>query len=417
MQHPAEDIGPAPPGFEGPSAVGAAKERWRRRLLALFSVRAPQKTQRDVDSAVEYFTKPETGGWDEMWRQAIKKYGAEPTPEEVRRAFWRNKLSAYFLLVDSTQSPRDIEDCLDYFEHRLEGYEGMWIKVQRKYGLVVDASQQAAREEEKVIGDVVVERTYKNVLSGAIEPRVVVIVVVSGVSYRLYHAAPPAMQFKFNSAVAAEVKYCAEFPNTLHVCKVTEHVDGVTIEMETQSPEGTQTSGSLLVHYVNSGNFPTGLIRKAYLEFIQGNPAKVFVMEVAVVESRQTANYRGSILIRPEPSDGRLAHRLPSIDESRELVLARREARGAHTYGYILDQEGSQALYEPPPPPPEFRSGGAAADSGVVSSTASVGNAKRTYPPPLSAFQASQPARNVSRSIGGELISSHTAVAYDNRRM
>lgn len=404
-----DDVAPAPPGFEGPSAIGAVKERWRRRLLALFSVRAPQKTQRDVDNAVEYFTKPETGGWDEMWRQAIKKYGAEPTPEEVRRAFWRNKLSAYFLLVDSTQTPQDIEECLNYFENRLEGFEGMWIKVQRKYGLVVDASQQAMQEEEKVIGDVVVERTYKKVLSGAIEPRVVVIVVVSGVSYRLYHAAPPAMQFKFNSAVAAEVKYCAEFPNTLHVCKVTEHVDGVTIEMETQCPDGTQSHGSLLVHYVNSGSFPTGLIRKAYLEFVQGNPSKVFVMEAAVVESRQTANYRGSILIRPEPSDGRLVHRLPSIDESRELVLARREVRGMHNYAYILDQEGSQALYEPPlsAAPPEAKEGDEGGSPAVVS--------KRVYPPPLAAHMPQSRKAIPSTSVGGELMSDHSRVAFEKR--
>lgn len=404
------------PGLEGPSAASTVRANWKRRLEALFSVRAPHKTQTDIENALQHFSSTESGGWDEMWRQALAKYGPEPNADEVRRAFWRNKLSAYFLLVDSSQTPDDIEECLDFFEHRMEGFEGMWMKAQKKYGLFVDSNNTAASEAEKCVGDIVVERNKADVLSGVIEPRVVVMVLIGGISYRLYQSAPPSAQFKFNSAVASEVKFCAEFPNPLTVVKVSEHVDGMTLEMETKCPQSTQVCGSLLVHYINAGAFPTGLIRKAYLDHINGNPSKVFVVEGAVVESRQTANYRGNLMIRPGIGEGgRPVQKLPSIDESRDLVMTRKEAAGMKArYAYVLDQQekGPQALYEP--------------RNSSLSDGAE--QPKRYYPPPLANLIAADhnsssqdpppgvPHRATATSQS-ELVSPLSGQAYLKRRI
>ena len=105
----------------------------------------------------------------------------------MRRAFWRRKLTAYFVLVNADQSAEDVEECLDYFEPRGESFEGMWTRVQRKYGFVVDKdNQRAEAEEARFRGGVEVQRPQSEVLTGLIRGRVIVMVTVTGIPYKSY---------------------------------------------------------------------------------------------------------------------------------------------------------------------------------------------------------------------------------------
>ena len=53
------------------SAWEETRRRYGNRLTLLFTVRCPhKKTQQDVEEALTHFSKPDSGGWEEMMRQA-----------------------------------------------------------------------------------------------------------------------------------------------------------------------------------------------------------------------------------------------------------------------------------------------------------------------------------------------------------
>jgi hypothetical protein len=390
---PPEESAEAIRNVKNRSAWEETRRRYHNRLTLLFTVRCPhKKTQEDVEEALTFFSKPDSGGWEEMMKQATQRFGPEPNEAEVRRAFWKRKLTAYFVLVNADQSAEDVEECLDYFEDRVESFEGMWTKVQRKYGYVVDKDNQRVQAEEaRFRGGVVVERPPNEVLAGLIRGRVVIMVVVTGIPYRSYHEAPQVSQFRLNSAIASEIKYCAEFPNPLIVVRVAEHVEGLFVELETECPEGSARPGSLLVHHVNGGAFPTGLIRTAVVEFLEGsgvNPARVFVQDAAVSENRTTANFSGSVNLRMVDSvnvggaaSARKQYKLPSISESRELVQARKDMLGANRLGFVIPNAADLE-----------QSSLAAADTILPKGAATT----REYPPPVSAYLAPASRNNTN---------------------
>ena len=309
-----------------------------------------------------------------MWQQATARFGGEPTDSEVRRAYWRKKLQAYFLLVDSSQTPQDVEESLDYFENRAESFEGMWEKVQKRYNFFVNIEPS----NDLKVDNVTLRRSPDTAAAGIMSPRVDILTLVGGVAYKLYPQAPQEDQFRFNSAVAAEVRDCGEFPNNLIVTKVAEHVDGIMVEMETSVVESTQKYGSLLVHHTQSGSFPTGLIRKSYVDNIKGNPGKIFVLECCVAEYRISSGFRFNLLLcnPPENSAYHMPYKLPTIEESRRLAIQRLDAREARKYTNPLETAEQAAVTS-------------SSSSALLSSPApnrpSMGsNSGRVYPPPLS---------------------------------
>lgn len=379
------------------SAWEETRKRYANRLTLLFTVRCPhKKTQQDVEEALVHFSKPDSGGWEEMMRQATERFGPEPNDAEVRRAFWRRKLTAYFVLVNADQSAEDVEECLDYFEPRVESFEGMWTRVQRKYGFVVDKdNQRAEAEEARFRGGVEVQRPQSEVLAGMIRGRVIVMVTVTGIPYKAYLEASQASQFRLNSAIASEIKYCAEFPMPLIVVRVAEHVEGLFVELETECPEGSARPASLLVHHINGGAFPTGLIRTAVVEFLGNsvNPARVFVQDGAVSENRTTANFSGSVNLKVMDNvnvggaaSARKQFKLPSVNESRELIQARKDMLGPQRLGFVF------------PTAADLEQTALAADATLPKGAATT----REYPPPVSAYL--QPSKTAAAPTPHELL-------------
>jgi hypothetical protein len=388
------------------------RAHWRRRLTRLLAVRAPHKSEKDIEEALDHFTNEENGGFEEMWKQATTRFGTDPSDSEVRRAYWRKKLQAYFLLVDSSQTPQDVEESLDYFEGRAESFEGMWEKVQKRYNFYVNIEPSG----DLKVDDVTLRRSPDSAAAGIISPRVCVLVLVGGLSYKLYQQAAQEDQFRFNSAVAAEVRDCGEFPNTLIVTKVSEHVEGMMFEMDTVVVDSTQKFGSLLVHHTQCGGFPTGLIRKSYVDHIKGNPGKIFVLETCCAEYRVSGGFRHNLLLStpPENSAFNMQYKLPSIEESRRLAVQRLDSREARRY--VNPAEATSAASASPTP---TATGNESGRRHVIGGGAS----GRVYPPPLGEIIKSQlPESPVPRNPFKDApqpseASSRSRIAHERRTL
>jgi hypothetical protein len=312
----------------------AVRNRWREKLTQYFTLVAPFKLK-DVDAVLDYYDgKP--GGFEAMWENAQKRFGPNPDPAAAaaleERAKWRAKLKAYYVLVDPEKTDADVEDCLNHFSKKgPDGFDKMWRQAQLRYGVIVDSNLGPATNIENVrLGGGTgappnsmsvssskptpsQKPNFSNEMSAimarpSFQSRIVIIVCVGGVSPKLYRTATPAQQYKFNAAVAYEVQLGLHLPQPLSVCHVSEGVDAVTVEMETQLPPNSgftaESVGNDLMLKVKNGELAVPNTRRAYAEHLQGNPQRVFIVEAAVVEYRSSPGLRYHLKLMEPGSSG-----------------------------------------------------------------------------------------------------------------
>ena len=288
----------------GTPATPAERARWRQKLQTYFSLVAPHKIK-DIEACLDHYDG-KRGGFDAMWTSAQKRFGPAPTGDQyvvrAERQRWREKLKSYYTLVDPSKTDEDVEECLSHFEAKPGGYDKMWKQVQQRYGVVIDPSSVATTTANRKVspGRKVNPLAPKQsqaaqaVPMPVIEAKVSVMVVVGGISPKLYRIAGPAKQYRFNAAVAQEVKVITNLPNPLTVINVSESVDSVVVEMDTALPHGWSAAniGSDLIQKVMAGNCSVVNIRRAYLEQLEGNPQRVFIIDAAVAEYRASPGFR-----------------------------------------------------------------------------------------------------------------------------
>ena len=114
---------------------------------------------------------------------------------------------------------------------------------------------------------------------------------------RLYKLAGPQGQSRFNHAVSSTIIDMLQLPVPLTVTRVTDHIDGVVVELElddTLLPGGWSSAGvgDLLIKRVVQAECATSLIRQTYAEYLGGNPQKVFFIDAAFLQYKVTPGMR-----------------------------------------------------------------------------------------------------------------------------
>lgn len=122
-----------------PNNNPADRNRWRRRLAAYFSIKAPNKTMADVEQALQYFSMSGNGGWKEMFAAAVGKYGGvdQATLAVAEKRQDRFDLLQYYF-NDVAQQPRSDEEIRalqDDWVHNGMSFEDGFNGIQRECGV------------------------------------------------------------------------------------------------------------------------------------------------------------------------------------------------------------------------------------------------------------------------------------------
>ena len=130
------------PGQSPPpqDVVSQQKERLRK----FYARYAPQKTESDVETAVNRYAH-EPGGYDAMWQQLTTKYGPEvpsgavrspgqsPPPQDVVSQ-QKERLRKFYSRYAPQKTESDIETAVNRYAHEPGGYDAMWQQLTTKYG-------------------------------------------------------------------------------------------------------------------------------------------------------------------------------------------------------------------------------------------------------------------------------------------
>ena len=281
---------------------------YKQRISNLFLVHAPHKTAADVETALHHFADvAATGGWSEMMQQAVIRFGPEPNQPAIIRAHWKKQLTAYYSLVDKSKSPRDVEECLNFFQQRPEGFQGMWVKIQEMYGVQVSSetfapvasSMEVVAAAEKKEKDVTLDQRP---MFGMEPTFIVVAIVLGGVKTSLWNDAEDRNRRDFLFVIASELQQMLRHTEELQVKSFSERVDGLLIEFTTKVALGgdTQLISALLVQIVESGAAPVSRTRQAYRDLLHSGGVeanKLFIHEAACMECRMTSGFRAKMNI------------------------------------------------------------------------------------------------------------------------
>jgi hypothetical protein len=316
------------------------RAEWRERLAAFFTLRAPRKTDRDVDLVLDHFEPPEGAGYEAMWREAVSRYGPEPPQEQLdaarRRVKWFAKLSSFYALVDSSKTHSDIVAILDAAVMSGRSYEEIWERAQTKYGVFVDRPHPdaaAAAQPERRRGTMAMdgpgmaspgqrsaspahdflpaERRGGGGSNAALPlreahfvQRTLAVVLVSGVWMKLYRVAGPVQQQRFHHAVCGELADITNLPTDMTVVRVADHVDGVIVEVDVELPRGwtAHNVGAELVRKVTNGECTVAAIRQAYMDHLGGNPQRVFIADAAIMQYFTSPGLRYNVAVTGKPS-------------------------------------------------------------------------------------------------------------------
>jgi hypothetical protein len=444
---------------------------WREKLAAYFSIRAPKKTERDVDLALDHFEPPKGAGFDKMWDEAVARFGSEPPAEQMDaarlRIRWYAKLSSYYALLDSSKTHSDIIALMDKFVMEGRSYEELWDRVQEKYGVYIDkpastkgalaasttssaAVTGAAPRPGTMAAQIAAEvdrldyvqrhheprstagRTHSPLarrpntdewnVSGAYDdygpdarsaaaPRSTAqaknlplrpsnliqkslfAILVAGVWMKLYRAASPAAQSRFHRAVAAEIGDLTNLTSDLAVTKVSDHVDGVVVEIDFEVPAGWSAEGigTELVRKVTNGECTVAAIRQAYLDHLGGNAQRVYIADAAVVTYFTSPGMRYNVALTGRATGGYATNVGVVRDDFQRPDSAAANAfaaAGASARDHVVYPRGGDEARTPPARQTHF--GGAHSPRQIVEPTVSsaaspgmVGPPPRDRSPPL----------------------------------
>jgi hypothetical protein len=339
---------------------------WSERLAAYFSIRAPKKTEKDVEDALDHFEPPEGEGYSRMWEEAMKRFGPEPAAEQMeaarRKIHWFSKLKSYYALVESSKTQTEIVALMDRFVMDGRSYEDLWTRVQEKYGVYVDrphpavaaaagptqrqpfypsdatgvAERRPSRGESPSSPEAVAPHTSRSgpvvgattrhgvdydpaprarqatdrhvvaapgtalpLRAGNLVQRNLFVVLVAGVWMKLYRVAGPAAQARFHHAVTAEVADITNLSTDLSVVKVSDHVDGVVVEIDFDVPSGwsAQAIATELIRKVTNGECTVAAIRQAYADHLGGNAQRVYITDAAVLQYFTSPGLRYNVAV------------------------------------------------------------------------------------------------------------------------
>lgn len=124
-------------------------ESQRRRLLKYYQHFCPEKTEADVDKAIEKYTA--AGNFQKMWQILENKYGAEASipsastatgavsvPVVVMRTgvadVQKDRLRRFYAKYAPEKSDDDVATAIERYSKSPGGFEQMWATLEQKYG-------------------------------------------------------------------------------------------------------------------------------------------------------------------------------------------------------------------------------------------------------------------------------------------